>query len=180
MTVMSYRTRDGLADYGFSIEFDPRKGWQIYIIFEPFHAGSTTGSTTGSTNSATLPYQSVEDGRRRVDWSSKLDTLKEAKTVAALWAELAQRYQRTQDEHALYIITIEQQQRLHEQRQAVRTGPSRLSNGISGDRASPGNQNGSSGIPHPRDQNSTTNPLKLTSSQVKDPTNASKWIIYLA
>jgi hypothetical protein len=104
MTVMSYRTQDGLADYGFSIEFESSKGWQIYIVFEPFHAGNN--------NSHKLPYQSVEDGRRRVDWSSKLDSLGEAKTVAALWAELAQRYQCTEEQHAFYVTMIECQQRI--------------------------------------------------------------------
>jgi hypothetical protein len=37
MTVLDYRTRDGLADYGFSIEFDPNVGWRAYIVFQPFY-----------------------------------------------------------------------------------------------------------------------------------------------
>jgi len=141
MTVMSYRTQDDLADYGFSIEFEPNKGWQIYIVLEPFR--------TGSNNSHKFPYQSVEDGRRRVDWSSKLDSLGEAKTVAALWAELAQRYQRTQEQHALYVTMIEHQRRIQEQRRAIPTDPGRLSDGIGADRAGHGHQNGGSVIPHP-------------------------------
>jgi hypothetical protein len=35
MAVMNYRTQDGCADYGFSIEFEPDKGWRIYIVFDP-------------------------------------------------------------------------------------------------------------------------------------------------
>jgi hypothetical protein len=141
MTVMSYRTQDGLADYGFSIEFQSSKGWRIYIVFEPFHPDNK--------NSHKLPYRSVEDGRCHVDWPSKLDSLGEAKTVAALWAELAQRYQRIQDEHALYVTRIERQQRTQEQRRATLADPDRLSNAIDADRAGAGHQNGGSAIPHP-------------------------------
>jgi hypothetical protein len=140
MTVMSYRTQDGLADYGFSIEFESSKGWQIYIVFEPFRTGG---------NSHKLPYQSVEDGRRRLDWSSKLDSLGEAKTVAALWAELAQRYQRAQEEHALYVTMIERQRVIQKQRRATPTDLGRLSDGIGADRADSGHRNGGSVIPHP-------------------------------
>ncbi len=88
MAVMDYQTRDGLAEYGFSIEFQSDAGWQVYIIFEPFRQGRN--------DSLGLPYQSIDrDGRRYVDWSSKLDSLGEAKMVAELWAELAERYWRT-------------------------------------------------------------------------------------
>lgn len=89
MVAMDYRTRDGLADYGFSIEFQPDVGWRVYIIFEPFQHGHN--------DSGKLPYQSIDGAKRRyVDWSPKLDSLGEAKTVAGLWAEVAQCYQRSQ------------------------------------------------------------------------------------
>jgi hypothetical protein len=39
MAVMDYRTRDELADYGFSIEFQLDIGWRVYIIFQLFHYG---------------------------------------------------------------------------------------------------------------------------------------------
>src|SRR5262245_55130181 len=101
MAVLNYRTRDGLGDYGFSIEYQSDIGWRVYIIFQP---------TYGGDDSTRLPYHSVDDeGRRYVDWSEKLDTLGDAKTVAALWAELIERYQRTQ-----------------EQRGATPAGPERL------------------------------------------------------
>ena len=91
MAVMDYRTRDGLAEYGFSIEFQSNMGWRVYIIFEPIRQGHN--------DSLTLSYQCIEcDGRRYVDWPSKLDSLGEAKTVAALWAEFAERYHRTQEQ----------------------------------------------------------------------------------
>ncbi|MGH3478163.1 MAG: hypothetical protein ACRDRY_01305 [Pseudonocardiaceae bacterium] len=90
MAVMDYRTQDGLADYGFAIEFQPNGGWRVYIIFLPLHQDYDDGRQ--------LPYQSIDrHGRRYVNWSSKLDSLGEAKTVAALWAELVQRYQRSQE-----------------------------------------------------------------------------------
>jgi len=79
MAVMDYRTQDGLADYGFSIEFQSDVGWRVYIIFEPFHQSHD--------DSLKSPYQSIDgDERRYVDWSPKLDNLGEAKTVASLWA----------------------------------------------------------------------------------------------
>jgi hypothetical protein len=49
MAVIDYRTRDGLADYGFSIEFQPGKGWRVYIIFQPFNHGHD--------DNLDLPYQ---------------------------------------------------------------------------------------------------------------------------
>src|ERR1700712_3998778 len=83
MIVMDYRTRDGLADYGFSIDFDPGRGWGGYTHFQPFQQGHD--------DSLQLPYQAIDgNGRRYVDWSEKVDSLADAKTVAELWAEVAQ------------------------------------------------------------------------------------------
>lgn len=90
MAVMSYQTKDGLADYGFSIEFQPDEGWRAYIVFQPFHQAHD--------DSPQLPYQAIgHNGRRYVNWSPKLGSLGDAKTVAALWAELIQRYQCSQE-----------------------------------------------------------------------------------
>lgn len=119
MAVMDYRTQDGLADYGFSIEFRSDVGWRVYIIFEPFHQGHD--------DSLKSPYQSIDDaGRRYVDWSPKLDNMGEAKTVARLWAEVAQRYQRTQEQHALYVEQIQRYRRSRERRRATPAGPDLL------------------------------------------------------
>lgn len=88
MAIMDYRTQDGLADYGFSIEFEPNVGWRIYIVFEP--CGDVPRG------SGQLPYQARDGkGRRYVDWSGRLDNLGDARTVAALWAELIRSYPRT-------------------------------------------------------------------------------------
>jgi hypothetical protein len=109
MAVMAYRTQDGLADYGFSIEFESDKGWRAYIVFQPLHQGQQ--------ESLRLPYQSMDDnGRRYVAWPEKLDSLGDAKTVAALWAELAHRSQRSQEQHALYVELIKHNQRAQEKK----------------------------------------------------------------
>lgn len=109
MVVMHYRTQDGLADYGFSIKFQPDRGWRVYVVFDPFHKSQD--------DSLQLPYQSFDDsGHRYVDWPLKFDSLADAKTVAELWAELAQRYQRDQEEHDLYVELIQRYQRAQEQR----------------------------------------------------------------
>lgn len=90
MAVMDYRTQDGLADYGFSIEFQSNVGWRVYIVFQP--------SCQGSDDDSKWPYQATDcNGRSYVNWSAKLDNLGDAKTVAALWAEISKRYQRTQE-----------------------------------------------------------------------------------
>jgi hypothetical protein len=88
MAVMSYQTQDELADYGFSIEFQPDIGWRAYLVFHPYRQGD---------NSLSLPYQSSDhNGRCSVNSPAKIDSLGDAKTVAALWAELIQRYQRAE------------------------------------------------------------------------------------
>lgn len=100
MTVMDYRTRDGLADYGFSIEFQSDIGWRVYIIFQPCQQSHD--------DNRDLPYRSTDDkGRCYIDWPGKLASLGEAKTVAGLWAELAERHLRIQQQNALYAQLIE-------------------------------------------------------------------------
>lgn len=108
MAVMNYRTQDGHADYGFSIEFEPDKGWRIYIVFDP--AQESEGNNTQ------LPYQAFDHGRRYVDWPPKLDNLGDARTVAALWAELAQRYHHALEEKMFYIEQARKRQCSQEKR----------------------------------------------------------------
>ncbi|MCU1608554.1 MAG: hypothetical protein JWM45_470 [Pseudonocardiales bacterium] len=112
MAVMDYQTRDGLTYYGFSIDFEPGIGWRVYIIFQPFHQGHD--------DSLQLPYQARDipgaamwtGPRRSITWQTQ-------KLLPALWAEVAQRYQRTQEQHALYVKLIEHYQRTREQRRAT-------------------------------------------------------------
>lgn len=88
--VMDYRTRDGLADYGFSIEFQTKEGWRVYTIFQPLHQGDDDHSQCPYPGPYLGPYLATDhDGRPYVDWSARLDNLGDAKTVAALWAEIS-------------------------------------------------------------------------------------------
>jgi hypothetical protein len=85
----------------------------VYIVFQPFYHGHD--------DSLQLPHQSIDrNGRRYANWPSKLDSLGDAKTVATLWAELSQRYQRTP-----------------EQRRAVPTGPDCLGDAVNADGTGP-------------------------------------------
>jgi hypothetical protein len=119
MAVIDYRTRDGLADYGFSVEFQPDKGWRVYIIFQPLD--------NGCDDNLRLPYQSIDDnGRCYVDWPGKLDNLGDARTVAGLWAERVQSYRRTQEQNALYVELIEQYQHAQAQRKTNPASQDRL------------------------------------------------------
>jgi hypothetical protein len=91
MAVMNYRTQDGLADYAFSIEFQSDVGWRSYIIFR--------FSRQGHGDNPQLPYQSIDhNGSRYVDWSVKIDSLGDSKTVTEFWAELVQHYHRVKEQ----------------------------------------------------------------------------------
>jgi hypothetical protein len=146
MAVMAYRTRDGLADYGFSIDYQPSMGWRVYIVFRPFHQSQEDGLL--------LPYQALDaNNRYYVDWSEKLDSLGDAKTVAALWAELAQGYQRDQEQKTLFEDLIERARRDHERKRATSADPDRLSGSGSeggGPRRAGEPGPGPAVIPHPR------------------------------
>jgi hypothetical protein len=125
MAVMDYRTRDGLDDYGFWIEYQPDAGWRVYTVFQP--------PLRGVDDSVLLPHQSVDaKGRRYVDWPEKLDSLGDAQAVAALWAELAQRNLRDQEQRALYVELIEGYMRAQEQRRARSVSRNRSEGSISG------------------------------------------------
>jgi hypothetical protein len=113
VTVMEHRTRDGLADYGFSIEYESTRGWRVYTVFSPFQQGYD--------DSSRLPYQSIDNnGRCYVDWPDRIDSLGDAKTVAALWAELVHRYQWNQEQHLFYAESINRILRIRQQK---RTDP---------------------------------------------------------
>ena len=84
---MDYRTEDGLAHYGFSLEPQPDGSWRVYIMFRPL--------SHHLDHDLQLPHQAVDsNGRSQINWPSKIENLGDAKTVAALWAELVHSYQR--------------------------------------------------------------------------------------
>jgi hypothetical protein len=110
-SVMAYRTQNGRTEFGFSIEFLPDVGWRIYIVF--------LSSTEDAIESRRLPRSATDrNGRRYIAWSTKIDILGEARTIAELWAEMTQRY-----------LSIQ------EPRRATAPGSDRL------DRAGPGDSN---------------------------------------
>ncbi len=87
MAVMAYTTQDRLAHYGFSIEFREDAGWRVYITFLPY--------SQNHDDNLFLPYLSADrDERRYVNWSARIDSLGEARTVAELWAEITQSHRR--------------------------------------------------------------------------------------
>lgn len=142
MAVMEYWTKDGLVDFGFSIEFLSRLGWRVYIILDPFHRGHD--------HNLDLPYQSIDDdGRRYVDWSSTLDSLGDARTVAGIWAELAYRDHRSKKEHARYVELIQRHRRNQKQKTVTSVHSDHLENTVDPG-GSPGPQDHDSVIPHAR------------------------------
>jgi hypothetical protein len=68
-----------------------------------------------------LPYEAVDDKRGHyVSWPAKLGSLAEARTVAGIWAELAEQYRCAQERKALYIELIERSVQTREKRMAGR------------------------------------------------------------
>lgn len=140
MTVLDYRTRDGLADIGFSIEFQPDTGWRVYIIFDSFYRGRD--------NDLDLPHQSIDPaGRRYVNWPPKIGSLGEAKIVAGIWAELAQR---AQAQRALYTKLIQRHLSTEKQKGVAPANPGGLDTAVNTDTAAPGRRYRAPVIPHAR------------------------------
>jgi hypothetical protein len=82
-----YRTRDGRADYGFSIEQQPDGTWRTYIVSQPGY-----GNRASDAHST---HRLTDGDRKYVCWDSPLRTLAQAKQVAGLWADATQEYIRT-------------------------------------------------------------------------------------
>jgi hypothetical protein len=83
-----YRTRDGRADYGFSIERQSDGTYRPYITSQPGYGSRSTGAH--QTHRLT-----GEGGRKYICWNRSLRSQEEAKSVAALWADATQDYIRT-------------------------------------------------------------------------------------
>ena len=82
--VLSYRTKDGLADYCFSFEEQRDGTWRAYIVRQP--------SYQARDESAHPTHRLSDGGRKYVCWDSPLRSLAQAKQVAALWADCTQKY----------------------------------------------------------------------------------------
>jgi hypothetical protein len=86
--IIYYRTCDGRADYGFSIERQPNGSYRPYIISQPSYCSRATGAhETHRLTSA--------GGRVFVCWDRALQSEEAAKKVAARWADNTQRYIQT-------------------------------------------------------------------------------------
>jgi len=119
MPVADYQTRDGLAEFGFSIEFQSDIGWRVYIIFDPF--------SWAKDQQINLPYESIDHaGRRYVNWSSRIDSLGEARTVAEIWAELVHC---AQQQHAMHTARVQRQPDTTKPKTVTPPGPPRPNTG---------------------------------------------------
>lgn len=82
-----YRTKDGRVDYEFSFEEQADGSWRAYIANQPSYGNRPSGCHT---------THRLSDGLRKyVCWTQKLQTLQDAKQVAAMWADKTQEYIRT-------------------------------------------------------------------------------------
>jgi hypothetical protein len=82
-----YRTNDGRADYGFSLERQTDGSLRPYITSMPSYGSRDTGLHT--------THRLSEGNRYYVCWSRSLHSEQEVKDVVSLWADLTQTYIRT-------------------------------------------------------------------------------------
>ena len=83
-----YRTRDGLADYAFSIERQRNRSYRVYIAAQPQYGSRPA-------NFAVTHRLSDTSGRHFICWSKAIAHHSQARQVAAAWAEATQRYIQT-------------------------------------------------------------------------------------
>ncbi len=82
-----YRTKDGRADYGFSLEQQSDGSFRAYITSMPSYGSRNTSLHT--------THRLTDTGRFYVCWNQKIYSSTELKQVVALWADLTQRYIKT-------------------------------------------------------------------------------------
>jgi hypothetical protein len=82
-----YRTKDGSCDYQFSFEEQTDGIWRPYILSQPNYNGRETDQHS--------THRLADDSRKYICWDRPLETLDEAKQVAAIWAEKTQEYIRS-------------------------------------------------------------------------------------
>ncbi|QEG15573.1 hypothetical protein [Gimesia maris] len=87
-TQATYRTRDGQADYRFNFEQQSNGTYRAYITSQPGYNGRASDAHTTHRNSDA-------NGRKFVCWTRPLNSLSEAKAVAAQWADATQQYRKT-------------------------------------------------------------------------------------
>lgn len=84
MRTAYYRTKDGLADYLFSFEQESDGTWRAYILDQPDYRGRPDDCHS--------THRLTDGGRHYVCWTRPLHSEREAREVAALWADKTQRY----------------------------------------------------------------------------------------
>lgn len=82
-----YRTKDGRADYIFSFEKQYNGTWRVYIVGQPSYQGRSTDDHS--------THRISSGGRNYICWTSSINSLDDAKKVAAAWADKTQEYIRT-------------------------------------------------------------------------------------
>jgi hypothetical protein len=80
-----YRTKDGEADYGFSLEEQPDGSWRAYIVSQPSYR--SRGRSLDMTHRL-----ADRNGRYFVCWTRSVHSIEEMKEIAVLWADRTQRY----------------------------------------------------------------------------------------
>jgi hypothetical protein len=79
-----YRTRDGAADYAFCFEAIQDRGWRIHIESQPSYQDRPTDPAN--------TQRACENDRYYIDWPRPIESLSDAKIVAAIWADKTQDY----------------------------------------------------------------------------------------
>ncbi len=82
-----YRTKDGQADYSFSLERQSGGTWRVYIETQPDYKGRESDAHT--------THRLSDGGRKYICWTAPLQSLDQAKQVAAAWADATQKYIRS-------------------------------------------------------------------------------------
>jgi len=83
-----YKTSDGTGTrYVFSFEKQSGGTWRVYIEDQPSYGRRSSG--------AHETHRLSDGGRKYICWDSQLNSLKDAKGVAALWSDKTQEYIRT-------------------------------------------------------------------------------------
>lgn len=83
----NYRSRDGSMDFDLYFQkYNDAVGWRVYIINKVNYKSRSKGAST--------VHRLHESGETYdyICWSKKLNTLAEAKSVAALWCDATAEY----------------------------------------------------------------------------------------
>lgn len=83
-TRSTYRTKDGLANYSFTLEQKSDGSWRAYIESSPNY---------GARSSDAHSTHRLSDGDRRyVCWNESVRSKDDMKQIAAMWADCTQNY----------------------------------------------------------------------------------------